>query len=170
MSKNKSNGRVWPYAIGGSIIMVFGFCVATIFVTQSAHIQESDTYMTYYQEADAKANDLIKAEIAFNKKYTIEYITDGISEKDSVVKYRVTTKDKSSVNNAKVTLATSRPETKEFNQTLNEPKVENGVYSFSGLEFPKVGVWNLIAKVEVGDDFRFYNIKADTRIKEAFEF
>jgi hypothetical protein len=34
----------------------------------------------------------------------------------------------------------------------------------------KAGVWNIIAKVSVGDDYRFYNIKADTRIKEAFEF
>ncbi|MEA1983211.1 MAG: FixH family protein [Campylobacterota bacterium] len=165
-----SKGRIWPYAIGGSIIMVFGFCVATIVVTQGAHIQESDAYMTHYQDADANANDLIEAEIAFNKKYTIEYVTDGISAKDAVVKYKLTRKDNSSVNDAQITLATSRPETKEFNQNLSDPTVEDGVYSFSGLEFPKVGVWNLIAKVKVGNDYRFYNIKADTRIKEAFEF
>ena len=167
---SKSNGRIWPYAIGGSIIMVFGFCVATIVVTQSAHIQESDAYMTHYQEADANANDLIEAEIAFNKKYKIEYVTDGITSKDAVVKYKVTTVDNDSVDNAELTLATSRPETKEFNQNLNNPTVQNGVYTFTGLEFPKVGVWNLITKVKVGNDYRFYNIKADTRIKDAFEF
>ena len=58
----------------------------------------------------------------------------------------------------------------DFIKTLNKPAVENGIYSFSGLEFPKVGVWNLIAKIQIGSDYRFYNIKADTRIKDAFEF
>ena len=44
MSK-KSNGRVWPYIIGLSITLVFGFCVATIFVTSRADVQESDAYI-----------------------------------------------------------------------------------------------------------------------------
>lgn len=167
---NKSNGRIWPYAIGISITMVFGFCVATIVVTQKANIQESDAYMTHYQDADANANDLIEAQIAFDKKYKIEYITDSIQENNSVIKYRLTDINENPVNDAKIRIATSRPETAEFNQELDSPVVENGVYSFSGANFPKVGVWNIIAKVNVGDQSRFFNIKADTRIKEAFEF
>jgi len=167
---SKSNGRIWPYAIGISITMVFGFCVATIVVTQKANIQESDAYMTHYQDADANANDLIEAQIAFDKKYKIEYITDSIQENNSVIKYRLTDINENPVNDAKIRIATSRPETAEFNQELDSPVVENGVYSFSGANFPKVGVWNIIAKVNVGDQSRFFNIKADTRIKEAFEF
>ena len=166
---SKSNGRIWPYSIGASIILVFGFCVATIVVTQSANIQESDAYMTHYQDADANVNDLIEAQIAFDKLYKIEYISKGI-ETGSVVEYRVTDLAGKAINDAEVMLATSRPETNEFNQNINNPAVENGVYAFSGLEFPKVGVWNLIAKVKIGDDYRFFNIKADTRIKESFEF
>lgn len=167
---SKSSGRIWPYAIGISITLVFGFCVATIMVTQKAHIQESDAYMTHYQDADANANKLIKAQIAFDKKYKIEYITDGIKEKNSVIQYRLTDKEANPINNAKIIVATSRPETAKFNQKLETPTVKDGVYTFSGAEFPKVGVWNIIAKVDVGDESRFFNIKADTRIKEAFEF
>lgn len=167
---SKSSGRIWPYAIGLSITMVFGFCVATIVVTQKAHIQESDAYMTHYQDADANVNDLIEAQIAFDKKYKIEYITDGIGESNAVIKYRITDINANPVNDAKIIIATSRPETAEHNQELINPIVKDGVYSFTGADFPKVGVWNIIAKVNVGDTSRFFNIKADTRIKEAFEF
>jgi len=170
MSNKKSNGRVWPYIIGGSITLVFGFCVATIVVTSKADIQFSDAYMTYYQDADANANELIKARIAFDEKYTIEYVGDGIQEKGAVVKYRLTDLNKNPINNAKLLLAISRPETSKFNQNLESAEVENGIYTFTNLAFPKVGVWNLIAKVSVGKDYRFYNLKADTRIKEIFEF
>jgi len=167
---SKSNGRVWPYAIGGAITLVFGFCVATVVVTSQANIQGSDAYMTYYQDADAQANEYIKARIAFDKKYKVAYITDGISEKGSVISYRVTDIKGNPVNSATIVLATSRPETNEYDQKLTNPEVKDGVYSFKGALFPKIGVWNLIAKVTVGDDYRFINIKADTRIKEAFEF
>jgi len=167
---SKSSGKIWPYAIGASITLVFGFCVATVVVTSKANIQGSDAYMTYYQDADAQANELIKARIAFDKKYKIKYIADGISAKDSVIKYSITDLAGKPINDAKVILATSRPETDEYNQKVENATVENGIYSFKGVEFPKEGVWNLIVKASIGDNSRFYNVKADTRIKEAFEF
>ena len=161
-----SSGRIWPYAIGISITMVFGFCVATIVVTQQASLQESDSYMTNYQDADANANELIKAEIAFDKKYKIQYLSDQIMEAGSVIQYKITDINSNPVNDAKIILATSRPETAEFAQTLENPIVENGVYTFNDVSFPKAGVWNIIAKVEAGENSRFFNVKADTRKKE----
>ncbi|WP_457747532.1 FixH family protein [Sulfurimonas sp.] len=169
MSKT-SSGRIWPYAIGIAITLVFGFCVATVIVTSKADIQESNAYMTYYQDADTNANDLIEARIAFDKKYKVAYITDSIGDKNPIVKYSVTTVDGKPVENAEVVIAISRPETNKFDQKLENAKVQNGIYSFEGATFPKVGVWDIIAKIKIGDDYRFYNIKADTRIKEAFQY
>ena len=170
MSKNKSNGRVWPYAIGIAITLVFGFCVATVIVTSKADIQSSDAYMTNYQDADAKANEFIKAKLYFDKKYNITYATESIGGDKPVIKYKLTDKAGNPVNNAEIIVSISRPETAKYNQKLSNPKVDNGIYSLEGAKFPKVGVYNIIAKIQVGDDYRFYNIKADTRIKEAFEF
>jgi len=166
---SKSNGRVWPYAIATAIILVFSFCVATIVVTQKANIQESDAYMTHYQHANTIVNDVIKAQIVFDKHYKIEYISNGLKS-GSPVSYKVTTLDGTPVNNAELILATSRPETNEFKNNANNPSVKNGIYSFSNLEFQKPGVWNLIVKVTIGDEYRFYNIKADTRDKKSSEF
>ena len=167
---SKSNGKMWPYGIALSIVAVFGFCVATIVVTQKANIQESDAYMTHYQDADANANELIKSTIAFNQKYKIEYVSQSIGEAEALIQYKVTDLNSNPIDGAKIIVATSRPETSDFNQKLENPKVENGVYTFSGAKFAKGGVWNIIAKVEVGKNSRYYNIKADTRNNITYEF
>jgi len=165
-----SNGRVWPYAIGIAITLVFGFCVATIVVTSKANIQESNAYMTHYQDADMNANEYIKAKIDFDKKYKIEYITQSIAGENPVVKYKVTDIEGKPVDNAELVIAVSRPETSEFDQELSKPEVKDGVYTFRDVKFPKAGAWDIIAKVTIGDDYRFYNIKADTRNPRAYEF
>lgn len=167
---SKSSGRIWPYAIGISITMVFGFCVATIMVTSSANIQESDAYMTHYQEADAKANEFIESRIAFDKKYNIEYLGGALIKENGELSYRVSDKSQNAIDDAQIILVVSRPETAAFNQEFKNPEVKDGVYTFKGVNFPKDGVWNLMAKVNVGSESRFLNMKADTRIKEAFEF
>jgi len=166
---NKSSGRIWPYALGGAITLVFGFGVATVIVTGKADIQPSERYMTYYQDADAKANDLINARIDFDKKYKISYVSNGIAT-GKTVSYKLTDLEGNPINNAKILLATSRPETKVFDQKLDTPQVKDGVYIFDGLKFPKAGVWNLEAKISVGANSRFYNIKADTRTTNSYEF
>ena len=99
---NLSNGRIWPYAIGASIIFIFGACVATIVVANTLPVEKSDTYMMDYHEADAKANEILESAIAFNKKYKIEYITDGLSTQGSTIKYRVTDIDSNPVNSAQI--------------------------------------------------------------------
>jgi hypothetical protein len=47
---------------------------------------------------------------------------------------------------------------------------ENGVYSFPSIKLPVEGRWDIMAKVSVGDLQRFYNVKADTREKDAREY
>ncbi len=169
MSKVNS-GRIWPYAIGGSIILVFGFCVATIVVSMKLPVEESDTYMMNYHEADASANELIEARIAFDKEYTIKYITDGLDTKGSVLKYEVVDKDNNPVSNADILVVVTRPNNHKYDQELKNPKVQDGIYTFENIELPKEGRWDIMAKVNIGDKSRFYNVKADTRYSEAFEY
>jgi len=165
-----SNGRIWPYAIGGSIILVFGFCVATIVVASKLPVEKSDTYMMDYHEADADANKLIKERIAFDAKYKVEYITDGLSQESSVLKYRVTDLSGQPVNKAKLKVIITRPNNHKHDQELLNPSIENGVYTFSSVKLAEPGRWDVMAKVNVDDLQRYYNVKADTRAKEAFEY
>ena len=167
---NLSNGRIWPYAIGGSIILVFSACIVTIVVANVLPVEKSDTYMMYYQEADANANKLIKEKIAFDKKYKVEYVTDGISCEQSILKYKVTDVNNVPVENAKIKVIVTRPNNHKHDQELISPSFENGVYTFSSIKLPQKGTWDIMAKVNVGELQRFYNVKADTRAKEAFEY
>lgn len=167
---NNSSGKIWPYAISASIILVFGFCVTTIVVTGKAPVQNSDTYMMGYHEADDKANELIEARIAFDKKYKIEYVTDGLNLENSLLKYKITDLDLKPVNDAEILVVLTRPNTHKNDKELLNPSVEDGVYTFASTTLPEKGRWDVMAKIKIGENERFYNVKADTRVKEAKEY
>jgi nitrogen fixation protein FixH len=150
--------------------MVFGFCVATIVITQQRPVEKSDTYMMDYNYADMQANQLIQAEIDFNRKYKIAYVTEFLAQENATIKYQVTDLDGNMVNDAKIKMVITRPNNHKHDQEFNNPSVENGVYSFSNFTLAQAGRWDIMAKVTVGEVERFYNVKADTRAKEAFEY
>jgi len=157
------DGKIWPIAIGVSIAAVFAMAIGTIVVTTKANIQKSDSYMTYYQDADAKANDYIEEKIAFDKNYDIAYVTKSISKENSTISFSVKDKAGKSIDNAKLLISTSRPETHVLNKTYKEPTYKDGLYSFNNVSFPKDGIWNIITRFEVDGKSRFLNIKVDTR-------
>jgi len=168
MKVNK--GKVWAYSVGFSIILVFGFCVATVVVTSQAQVQETNEYMTHYQEAETNANDYINKRIAFDKKYKIKFVYSKMLESGANVKYKVVDLDNNAVKDAKLEILVSRPETHEFDQKFTNALYTNSVYIFSNVKFPKKGIWDIIVKVTVGKDSRFYNIKTDTRTSEFKEY
>jgi len=170
MNKLLESGKIWPYAIGTAITAVFIAAIATIVITSTLPVEKSDTYMMGYHEADAKANELIESKIAFDKKYKIEYITEGLSLDSSVLKYKITNLEGIAVNDAKIMAIITRPNNHKNDQELNNPSVENGIYTFDKVSLPIAGRWDVMAKVRVGDVERFYNVKADTRAKDAYEY
>ena len=165
-----SNGRIWPYAISISILFIFGACVATIVISSKLPVEDSDTYMMGYHEADFKANEIIKAKIDFDKKYKIQYITDGLNIDNSILKYKITNLSGESVNNADIKVIVTRPNNHKNDQELLNPQVNDGVYIFDSIKLPLEGRWDIMAKVKVDGLQRFYNLKADTRAKETFEY
>lgn len=170
MAKFISNGRVWPYAIAISILLVFGACVTTVVVTSTMPVSNADRYMMGYHQADAKANDLINARIAFDKKYKVSYETDGLSQEGSTLKYKVTDLDGKPVKDAKIKVIVTRPNIHDYDKELTNSKFENGLYVFDPIKLEKPGKWNIMAKINIDKFERYYNIKADTRTKEAKEY
>mgnify|MGYP000090128824 CR=1 FL=1 len=166
----KSNGKIWPYAIAISIFLVFIAAVATVIIANKLPVEDSDTYMMNYHEADAKANDLIQARIDFDKLYKIKFIPNGLNLKSSTVQYSIIDKDSNPVNNAKIKIIVTRPNKHKFDQEFTNVNIENGLYTFSNITLEKEGRWDIMAKVTIGDKQRFFNVKADTRAKEAYEY
>ena len=167
---NLSSGRAWPYAIGASILFIFGACVATIIVTSKMPVEASDTYMMNYHQADATANELIESQIAFDNKYKIEYINQGISSENTTLKYKLTDIKGNPVENARIKVVVTRPNNHKHDQEFSAPTAENGVYTFSSIKLPQEGRWDIMAKIDIDDLSRFYNFKADTRYKDIQEY
>ena len=170
MDKLLKSGKIWPYAISLAITFIFGAAIVTIMVSVKLPVEKSDTYMMGYHEADAKANELIQARISFDKKYKLTYISSPIDEKNTVLKYKVTTLNEKAVNDAELKAVITRPNSRKFDMELLNPKVQNGIYTFDGVKLPLVGRWNIMVKATVSNETRYLNIKADTRKEEVKEF
>ncbi|MCF6341016.1 MAG: FixH family protein [Sulfurimonas sp.] len=164
------SGKIWPYAIGISIIFIFSACVATIIISTKLPVEKSDNYMMGYHEVDAKVNDIIEARISFNKKYKIEYIADLFSQENSTVKYKIIDTNGNVVNNANIKIIITRPNNHKYNQEFINPIVDSGIYSFKNIILPKEGRWNIMAKINIEKEQNFLNVKVDTRNKEVYEY
>ncbi|OHD84850.1 MAG: hypothetical protein A3D90_00040 [Sulfuricurvum sp. RIFCSPHIGHO2_02_FULL_43_9] len=166
----KNPGTKWPIIIGLSIVGVIGACVVTIKAALNNPVELSNYGMQGFHQYDANANDIINAKIAFDQNYTIAFLTPQIVEKGSIIEYKVSDKSGKAVNDAKVEVILTRPDLKEFDMNLSNPSVEEGKYTFAPVDLPKVGRWDIMAKVSVGSVQRYYNLKADTRNPNTFEF
>lgn len=166
-----SNGKIWPYAISAAILIFFGAIVFSVtFIIKETPVEKSETYMMGYNHADIQANELIQARIDFNKKYKITYVTELLTQESTVLKYKVTALDGSDINDAKFLVRITRPDNQKHNQELRDPSIKNGVYTFKSVTLEKPGRWNVMAKVTIANEERFYNVKTDTRAKEFKEY
>lgn len=166
----KNPGTKWPIIIALSIVGVIGMSVATVKIASSHPVEMSNYQMLSYHDYDHGVNEIIEAKIAFDKKYSIEFLTSQISEKGTVIEYKITDKSGNAVNNAKVETVLTRPDLNKFDINLTNPEVSEGKYTFHPVDLPKAGRWDILAKVSVGNDKRYYNLKADTRNPDTLEF
>ena len=167
--KSKSTGKKWPYIIGGSLLAIVAASVLTVVVAIDHPVQMSNDAMRDYHHYDAEANDIIKAKIAFDKLYSIELKSDISDIKHATLEYKVVDKEGKSVENAHIILQVTHPFENALDTTYDEAVYSDGVYRFE-FTLPKEGRWNFIAKIDVADDSRFYNVKADTRHSNIFEY
>lgn len=169
MSKQPS-GKIWPYAIVISILLIVAASVATVMVALEHPVEMSDSNMQDYHHYDKNANEFMAAKIAFNKNYTITYASEKLDLNNAVAIYKVTDSSGAVVNDAKLNIILTRPDNRNSDIVLDSPSVENGLYTFTAGKLPLEGRWNIMAHVVVGDNERYYNLKADTRQAKAFEF
>ena len=169
MSK-QSDGRIWPYAIVVSILLIVVASGMTIYVALNHPVELSDSNMQSYHHYDKNANEFIAAKIAFNRNYTITYVSEKFDVDNAVIVYKITDASGAAVNNAKVDIVLTRPDNRNSDLVLDNPTVENGTYTFSAGKLPLIGRWNIMAHIVAGENERYYNMKADTRQAKAFEF
>jgi nitrogen fixation protein FixH len=166
----KNPGTKWPIIIAVSTVAVIIFGVLTIKAAINNPVEMSDYGMQEYHTYDDNVNDIINAKIAFDKKYSISFLTPQVTEKGTVIIFKVTDKNGTAVNDAKINAVLTRPDTSKIDINLTEPIVNDGQYTFKAVDLPKPGRWDILSKVSVGSDQRYYNIKTDTRKSITAEF
>jgi nitrogen fixation protein FixH len=167
---DKKAGRKWPWIIALSTLGVIAMSVETIRIAINNPVEQSDYGMQNYHQYDANVNEIIEAKIAFDKAYTISFQTPQITAKDAVISYAIQDSAGNPINDANLTVVLTRPDTTKNDIVLSNPTVENGRYTFSPVDLPKIGRWDIMAKVSVQNLQRYYNLKADTRNPNISEF
>lgn len=166
---SKTAGKKWPYIIGGSILAIIAAAVLTVIVAIDHPVQLSNDAMLDYHHYDAGANDIINAKIAFDKLYDITLSSNISDINHATLTYKVVDKRGQSVDNAEIILQVTHPFENALDKVYESATYKDGAYHFT-FALPKEGRWNFIAKVVVGDNSRFYNVKADTRQTNTFEY
>ncbi len=164
------SGKQWPIFIAVAIFGVVILGYWTIKETMKADLAESNLYMSYYQNVDDNINEILEANIAFDKNYVLKLAFLDLNDKNGKVIYTLHDKSGKELSDAKVELVISRPVNDAKDISLKPTKVENGKYIFENIHLPKEGRWDLLLKVQVDGKTRYLNLKADTRSKKAFEF
>lgn len=173
MSSSKSfleSGKIWPWAIVISILLIIGAAVLTVMKALENPVQESEIYMRHYQNTMANMNDIIEAQIAFDAKYKLSFVTDQISSKATTLQYKITTINGDPIDSAKIEVRVTTPYDHDHDHDLSSPSIVDGLYTFETITLPKEGRWDIMAKVEIGDFSRYYNLKADTRYPQTTEY
>ncbi len=164
------DGLHWPIGVITSVILIVIACAVTIYVALLQPVQEDADMMLGYHNLDANANDMIVAGIRFNAKYKLTYIGEGVSLDGSSIAYKIEDMNANPVNNAVVKVVLSRPVIDEHQIDLENPHIENGIYTFSNVKVAKEGRWNILTKISIGDDYRHMNLKSDTMDKDVYEY
>lgn len=166
----KDSGRKWPIIIFVSTLFIIGFSIATIGVALKNPVELSDYGMQNYHTYDDNANDIINAKIAFDHYYTVAFLTSALSEKETVISYAIKDKEGKAVNDANITVVLTRPDTSKLDIHLGHPVIADGIYTFTAVNLPKLGRWDILTKVTIGENQRYYSLKADTRYPKTTEF
>lgn len=166
----KNPGTKWPIIISAGIIGVIALSTSTVMFAMKHPVEVSDYGLQKYQDYDKNANDIINAQIEFDKVYDINLITTKLDANSAVLEYAIHTKDGSSVDNAKIEAVFTRPESAKDSMHTDVQSMGDGIYKTKPIKLSREGRWDILAKIEIDGYSRFYNIKSDTRKELHQEF
>ena len=164
------SGKQWPIFIAVAIFGVLILGYWTIKETMKADLAESNLYMSSYQNVDDSINDILEANIKFDKNYSLRLVYHDINTRSTKITYMLRDKSGKAVNNAQVQLIVSRPADDAKDMKFSPSNIEDGKYIFENIHLPKEGRWDLLLKVQIDKNTRYLNYKVDTRNKKITEF
>ncbi len=154
MSDKKRN--YWPHGIILATFGVLGLSIWTINIASKNPVYMDNAYLTDYRDVDANINELVAKERLFDSRYTI-----AIEPKRFIVGNNTITitiqeiNGTESVNDANITVLITRPDTDVYDKKLKPKSVENGRYVFDQFDIEKLGRWQILTKITLGESAAF---------------
>jgi len=154
-SPEKKEINFWPYAIVGMILTVVMLSAWTIKVALKNPVQLENSYMMKYQDVDENINDILEKQRLFDTKYSISLDSNRLKPGKNRIEVRVSDKSGRAVGGAKITVLLTRPDSTQYDVELKEFDYMEGRYLSEEFTLQKRGRWNIVAKVELGNDEGF---------------
>ncbi|PTB87986.1 hypothetical protein C9925_00830 [cyanobacterium G8-9] len=178
MEKNNKK-TYWPHMILGFLIIGLTLSYWTVKSASSLPVQEVNSYMMKYQQADIHINDILEKKLAFDKDYVIEIqdvetmvMTDNIyshrpqpnpvklSHGKNHFSYVVRTKEGQVVNDANVSFLLTRPHTRNDDLMIETIPFKDGKYVTPNMEITNPGRYTLQFRAIIGDKIGYSQIAA----------
>ncbi len=159
---SKGNANYWPHFIVASIFGVAGLCVWTVKIAVEHPVQMDSFYFDSYYNVDQDYNNIILKQQEFNKKYSVD-----VSQKDFVIGSNslvLTVKEiegAKAIDDANVTVVITRPDSQSFDKKPKVLSVENGVYTLENFDVQKLGRWQIMSKVTIGELTTFKKLEVN---------
>ena len=167
MAKNNEK-TYWPHMIVGFLALALTLSFWTVKSASSLPVQESNSYLMKYQQADIHINKILELKKVFDAKYDIELenvemmvMTDNIHSnlpQPNVVKlvlgsndfsYTVKSKSGELVKDANVTFLLTQPHSRREDKLVENVPFEDGKYKVKALDISKAGRYTLQLKVQM---------------------
>lgn len=160
MSNNKAN--YWPHFIVASIFGVAGLCVWTVKIAVEHPVEMDSFYFDSYQNVDQDYNNIILQQQAFDKKYSVDIANNNfiIGMNSLTVSIKDLAGEKV-ISDANVTVVITRPDTQRLDKKPKVLSVYNGVYTFSNFDIQKLGRWQIMSKVTIGELTTFKKLEVN---------
>ena len=152
MPKAKEKANYWPHAIVASIIGVFGLCVWTVKEAMEYPVELDSFYFDSYYNVNQDINNIILKQKAFDEAYTVNVLKKGFVLGENTLSIKVEEKVANlAVDDANITVVVTRPDSGKFDKKPKLLSHENGVYIFEPFDVQKLGRWQIMSKVTIGE-------------------
>ena len=105
----------------------------------------------YYQDFTDFINNILEKQNKFNALYHVEVLKNSISKGENSIKVKVVDKQNNPIDNAKIEVLITRPDSVKFDIKLTPISNSNGIYNFEPFQIEKLGRWQILSKVSIGD-------------------
>ncbi len=174
-----NNKTYWPHMIVGFLAIGITLGYWTIKSANALPVQESNTYMLKYQQADMGINTILEKKIAFDTLYTIEIqdvetmvMTENVNSNrpqpnpvklslgENKFSYKILTQEGMSINDANISFLLTSPHTRKNDQMLEHVAFKDTMYTTQALDIQNAGRYTLQLRVIIDDTIGYSDIAA----------